>query len=141
MCLYYLELHFKHILFPPQKQTFSLFIFHFSFFVCKFTSIQSYKSFIFSCFSRFLPFSFTADTHTAFQSLSHFETSERLLQAISSLIITIWCRLIPCADLKRKVNWNFFQLGRKQQCQIPEVIEDPISKMILGFRSHDMCLI
>ena len=32
---------------------------------------------------------------------------ERLLQAMSSLIITIWCGLIFCADLKRKVNWNF----------------------------------
>ena len=32
---------------------------------------------------------------------------ERLLEAMSSLIITIWCGLILCADLKRKVNWNF----------------------------------
>lgn len=52
-------------------------------------------------------------TYSCSIPLSHFETCERLLQAISSLIITIWCRAISCADLKRKVNWNFISAGKK----------------------------
>lgn len=52
-------------------------------------------------------------TYSCSIPVSHFETCERLLQAISSLIITIWCRVISCADLKRKVNWNFISAGKK----------------------------